>query len=151
MAIRLGSSLGLHPRRDLPVHYLDRLTRWTTRREPTSTTSGREFEAVARRVDAQAVPPTDVNPHGSVALVDARVRCQYGQIIDAYVSPRRDTEAAGRFFASSLGSHGQPPLCALRPATHENHSRNVRVPVHALVRGWMGRPGLVSSIAMTAP
>src|SRR5680860_812177 len=33
---------------------------------------------------------------------------QYGQIIDVYVSPRRDTRAAQRFFATVLGSHGQP-------------------------------------------
>jgi transposase-like protein len=33
---------------------------------------------------------------------------QYGQIIDVYVSPRRDTHAARRFFATALGSHGQP-------------------------------------------
>ncbi len=33
---------------------------------------------------------------------------QYGQIIDVFVSPRRDTRAAGRFFATVLGSHGQP-------------------------------------------
>ena len=33
---------------------------------------------------------------------------QYGQIIDVYVSARRDTRAARRFFATALGSHGQP-------------------------------------------
>jgi transposase-like protein len=33
---------------------------------------------------------------------------QYGQIIDVYVSPRRDTRAARRFFATALGSHGEP-------------------------------------------
>ncbi len=33
---------------------------------------------------------------------------QYGQIIDVYVSTRRDTQAARRFFATALGSHGQP-------------------------------------------
>src|ERR1700681_701155 len=33
---------------------------------------------------------------------------QYGQIIDVYVSPRRDTRAARRFLAAALGSHGQP-------------------------------------------
>jgi transposase-like protein len=33
---------------------------------------------------------------------------QYGQIIDVYVSPRRDTRAARRFFASALGARGAP-------------------------------------------
>src|SRR5450755_1488513 len=33
---------------------------------------------------------------------------QYGQIIDAYVSPRRDTRAARRFFAAALRTHGEP-------------------------------------------
>jgi transposase, IS6 family len=34
---------------------------------------------------------------------------QYGQIIDVYVSTRRDTGAARRFFATSLKDHGSPP------------------------------------------
>jgi IS6 family transposase len=33
---------------------------------------------------------------------------QHGQIIDVYVSPRRDTRAARRFFATALGDHGDP-------------------------------------------
>src|SRR5436190_23112882 len=33
---------------------------------------------------------------------------QYGQIIDVYVSARRDTRAARRFFATALGVHGEP-------------------------------------------
>jgi transposase, IS6 family len=33
---------------------------------------------------------------------------QYGQIIDVYVSPRRDTGAARRFFATALRAHGAP-------------------------------------------
>ena len=33
---------------------------------------------------------------------------QYGQIIDIYVSSRRDTPAARRFFASALDAHGAP-------------------------------------------
>ncbi|MDQ6852444.1 MAG: IS6 family transposase [Actinomycetota bacterium] len=33
---------------------------------------------------------------------------QHGQVIDASVSPRRDMQAARRFFAAALGSHGQP-------------------------------------------
>jgi len=33
---------------------------------------------------------------------------QHGQIIDVYVSPRRDMHAARRFFAAALGTHGQP-------------------------------------------
>jgi IS6 family transposase len=33
---------------------------------------------------------------------------QYGQIIDVYVSPRRDTRAARRFFMSVLDAHGEP-------------------------------------------
>ncbi len=33
---------------------------------------------------------------------------QYGQIIDVYVSPRRDTRAARRFFATALGAHDEP-------------------------------------------
>ena len=33
---------------------------------------------------------------------------QYGQIIDVYVSARRDTAAARRFFATALGAHGEP-------------------------------------------
>jgi transposase, IS6 family len=33
---------------------------------------------------------------------------QYGQIIDVYVSPRRDTRSARRFFAAALGNHGTP-------------------------------------------
>ena len=33
---------------------------------------------------------------------------QHGQIIDVYVSPRRDTKAARRFFETALGTHGDP-------------------------------------------
>ncbi len=33
---------------------------------------------------------------------------QYGQIIDVYVSPRRDLRAARRFFASAFTAHGEP-------------------------------------------
>jgi transposase-like protein len=33
---------------------------------------------------------------------------QRGQIIDVYVSPRRDTTAARRFFETALGAHGDP-------------------------------------------
>jgi transposase, IS6 family len=33
---------------------------------------------------------------------------QYGQIIDVYVSARRDIRAARRFFATALGAHGVP-------------------------------------------
>jgi transposase-like protein len=33
---------------------------------------------------------------------------QYGQIIDVYVSPRRDSGAARRFFAMALRAHGAP-------------------------------------------
>src|SRR5438046_3533131 len=33
---------------------------------------------------------------------------QYGQIIDVYVSARRDTRAARRFFTTALRDHGEP-------------------------------------------
>ena len=33
---------------------------------------------------------------------------QYGQIIDVYVSARRDTRAARRFFTMALGAYGKP-------------------------------------------
>ena len=33
---------------------------------------------------------------------------QYGQIIDVYVSVRRDARAARRFFTTVLGAHGEP-------------------------------------------
>ena len=33
---------------------------------------------------------------------------QYGQVIDVYVSAKRDTHAARRFFAVALRSHGEP-------------------------------------------
>jgi transposase, IS6 family len=33
---------------------------------------------------------------------------QHGQIIDVYVSPKRDIRAAGRFFKTSLRAHGEP-------------------------------------------
>src|SRR3954464_415424 len=33
---------------------------------------------------------------------------QHGQIIDVYVSPRRDLQAARRFFTVALATHGQP-------------------------------------------
>jgi IS6 family transposase len=33
---------------------------------------------------------------------------QYGQIIDVYVSARRDTHAAERFFTTALRDHGEP-------------------------------------------
>jgi IS6 family transposase len=33
---------------------------------------------------------------------------QYGQIIDVYVSSRRDTRAARRFFTTALDAHGEP-------------------------------------------
>jgi len=33
---------------------------------------------------------------------------QHGQIIDVYVSARRDTTAARRFFETTLGTHGEP-------------------------------------------
>ena len=33
---------------------------------------------------------------------------QHGQIIDVFVSPRRDTRSARRFFETALGAHGDP-------------------------------------------
>ena len=33
---------------------------------------------------------------------------QHGQVIDVYVSPRRDTAAARRFFEAALRAHGRP-------------------------------------------
>src|SRR5664280_1192698 len=33
---------------------------------------------------------------------------QYGQVIDVFVSKRRDTKAATRFFAGAIGAHGAP-------------------------------------------
>jgi hypothetical protein len=33
---------------------------------------------------------------------------QHGQIIDVFVSPRRDTPSARRFFETALGAHGEP-------------------------------------------
>ena len=33
---------------------------------------------------------------------------QYGQIIDVYVSAKRDTNAARRFFATAIRAHGEP-------------------------------------------
>ena len=33
---------------------------------------------------------------------------QYGQIIDVYVSAKRDTNAARRFFATAIRAHGDP-------------------------------------------
>src|SRR4051812_36411544 len=33
---------------------------------------------------------------------------QHGQIIDVFVSPKRDTRAARRFFETALGAHGAP-------------------------------------------
>jgi DDE domain len=42
-------------------------------------------------------------PQCNSAAVD-----QYGQIIDVYVSARRDTKAARRFFATALDGHGKP-------------------------------------------
>jgi transposase-like protein len=33
---------------------------------------------------------------------------EHGQIIDVYVSSRRDTQAARRFFATALRDHGEP-------------------------------------------
>jgi IS6 family transposase len=33
---------------------------------------------------------------------------QHGHIIDVFVSPRRDTAAARRFFEAALGAHGEP-------------------------------------------
>lgn len=33
---------------------------------------------------------------------------QYGQVIDVYVSSKRDTVSATQFFASALGAHGDP-------------------------------------------
>jgi IS6 family transposase len=32
----------------------------------------------------------------------------YGQVIDVFVSPRRDTAAARRFFRRALSDHGEP-------------------------------------------
>ena len=33
---------------------------------------------------------------------------QYGQIVDVYVSAKRDTNAAHRFFATAIRAHGDP-------------------------------------------
>jgi transposase, IS6 family len=33
---------------------------------------------------------------------------QYGQIVDVYVSPRRDIQAARRFFVTVMSAHGEP-------------------------------------------
>jgi hypothetical protein len=50
--------------------------------------------------------PTSRSPAGgdtSYRAID-----QYGQIIDVYVSNRRDTRTARRFFSAALRAHGEP-------------------------------------------
>jgi transposase, IS6 family len=57
--------------------------------------------------DRWFVDETYVNVAGRWRYVYRAVD-QYGQIIDVYVSPRRDARAARRFFEAALRAHGEP-------------------------------------------
>src|SRR5436190_1021522 len=57
--------------------------------------------------DRWFVDETYVKVAGRWRYVDRAVD-QHGQIIDVYVSARRDTRAARRFFATALGVHDEP-------------------------------------------
>jgi hypothetical protein len=65
---------------------------------------------------------------------------QYGQIIDVYVSARRDAQAARRFFTTAFRSHGEPtevePCEPKRPFGGRNVVR--RQTIMALLRGIAG-------------
>ena len=58
-------------------------------------------------VDVWCLDETYVKVAGRLRYV-YRTIDQYGQIIDVYVSPRRDTRAAQRFVATATASHGAP-------------------------------------------
>ena len=57
--------------------------------------------------DRWFVDETYVKVSGSWRYVYRAVD-QYGQVIDMFVSKRRDTKAATRFFAGAIGAHGTP-------------------------------------------
>jgi len=57
--------------------------------------------------DRWFVDETDVKVAGRWRYV-YRAIDQYGQIIDVFVSARRDTHAAGRFFTTALRANGEP-------------------------------------------
>src|SRR5437763_7875960 len=57
--------------------------------------------------DRWYVDETYVNVAGRWRYV-YRAIDQYGQIIDVYVSARRDTQAARRFFTTAVRAHGEP-------------------------------------------
>jgi transposase-like protein len=67
----------------------------------------RPGRADTRWVDRWYVDETYVKVAGRWRYV-YRAIDQYGQIIDVYVSPRLDTRAARRFFATALGAHDEP-------------------------------------------
>jgi IS6 family transposase len=66
-----------------------------------------------------------------------------GQVIDIYVSPRRDIAAARRFFGAALAAHGDPDevVTDLAPALETAIVELVlgRVPQHRAVRQQSGR------------
>ncbi|MSO85954.1 MAG: IS6 family transposase [Acidimicrobiia bacterium] len=78
---------------------------------------------------------------------------QYGQVIDVYVSKKRDTKAASRFFSTAITAHGAPEevttdrsralaraIVEQLPATHHDTTQyaNNRVESdHARLKAWL--------------
>jgi transposase, IS6 family len=54
---------------------------------------------------------------------------QHGQIIDVYVSPRRDAHAARQFFTTVLGAHREPAEVVT------DRARTLRAVIDGLIPG----------------
>ena len=91
------------------------LFRWVQRFTPLLIDAARPCRHVAG--DRWFVDKTYVKVSGVWRYVYRAVD-QHGQVIDVYVSARRDVAAARRFFAPALVSHGTPAevVTALAPA-----------------------------------
>jgi transposase-like protein len=59
---------------------------------------------------------------------------QFGQVIDVFVSPRRDLRAAGRFFERAIGTTKTIPSEVVNRVGASYSARRVQKPVHAACR-----------------
>jgi transposase-like protein len=66
---------------------------------------------------------------------------QRGQIIDVYVSPKRDIAAARRFFKTALGAHGEPVEVVTDRARTTRRDRRVDSPGRFTIRSSMRTTG----------
>lgn len=120
------------------------LYRWVQRFTPLLVEAGRPCRHAVG--DRWFVDETYVKVAGQWRYVYRAVD-QYGQVIDGFVSTKRDTTAAERFFTAAIDAHGEPAEVttdrspALARALEERRARTPGLTLVEGQQGTRGRPG----------